>query len=247
MQLSNAESSTVLDDPGLDNPVLGSLAGRHRGLAIGDARAVRYPGEVSPFMAIADDADAEDWVALARLAAPGPVMILDTTTAVPPSWRLVHRFDGLQMVGPVGDALHDASILARTAGDLQLVRLGSGDVPAMLDLAGRTKPGPFLPRTVELGVYFGVRDGDRLVAMAGERLQPPGWSEISGVCSDPDYRGRGLARLLVETVADEIRARGARPFLHVVEGNDTAIRLYRSMGFTTRRGLTISSYQPESR
>jgi len=246
MQLSNVEPAAVLGDHGLDNPVLGSLADRHRGLAIGDERAARFPADVSPFMAIADDAGVEDWVALARLAAPGPVTILDTTSPVPPSWRLVHRFNGLQMVGPARDAVH-ASSPARTATDLQLVRLGSGDVSAMLDLAGRTKPGPFLPRTVELGAYFGVRDGDRLVAMAGERLQPPGWSEISGVCTDPDYRGRGLAGLLVETVADEIRGRGARPFLHVVEGNDTAIRLYQSMGFTTRRTLTISSYQPESR
>jgi predicted GNAT family acetyltransferase len=105
----------------------------------------------------------------------------------------------------------------------------------MLDLVSRTKPGPFLPRTIELGTYLGIRDGGVLVAMAGERLHPPGWTEISAVCTDDGYRGRGLATRLVKAVAAGIRRRGETPFLHAAGTNTNAIRLYESLGFALRR------------
>jgi len=95
-----------------------------------------------------------------------------------------------------------------------------------------------------LGVYLGIRDRGTLIAMAGERLQPDGWIEISGVCTDPAYRGRGLARLLMELVAAGIRQRGQRPFLHVMASNTGAIRLYESMGYSIRRPVDVSAYRP---
>jgi predicted GNAT family acetyltransferase len=98
----------------------------------------------------------------------------------------------------------------------------------------RTRPGPFLARTIELGAYYGVRDGGRLVAMAGERLRPPGWTEISAVCTDERHRGRGLAGRLVRHVAAGIRARGEIPFLHAASANTGAVRLYESLGFARR-------------
>lgn len=105
----------------------------------------------------------------------------------------------------------------------------------MLDLVALTQPGPFLPRTVELGRYLGIRHEGRLIAMAGERLRPPGWTEISAVCTHPDHRGRGLAGLLIRAVAAGIRERGDVPFLHAAADNIQAIRLYESMGFVLRR------------
>lgn len=98
-----------------------------------------------------------------------------------------------------------------------------------------TKPGPYLPRTVELGTYLGIRHRGRLVAMAGERLHPPGWTEISAVCTHPDHRGQGLATRLVRAIAVGIRERGETPFLHAAADNTNAIRLYESIGFTLRR------------
>ncbi len=121
------------------------------------------------------------------------------------------------------------------APDPEAVPLGARDVPEMLDLVARTEPGPFRPRTVELGTYLGIRYRGRLVAMAGERLRPPGWSEISAVCTDPDFRGRGLAGRLIRAVAAVIRERGETPFLHAVASNTDAIRLYERLGFTLRR------------
>ena len=110
----------------------------------------------------------------------------------------------------------------------------------MLALVERTRPGPFLPRTIELGTYLGVRDDGVLVAMAGERLHPPGWTEISAVCTDPAARGRGLATRLVRALVHGIRARGEQPFLHAAADNP-AIGLYESLGFRHRRGVTFAA------
>jgi ribosomal protein S18 acetylase RimI-like enzyme len=121
----------------------------------------------------------------------------------------------------------------------EAVRLGPDDVPEILDLVARTEPGPFLKRTIDLGTYLGIRDRGRLIALAGERLRPPGWTEISAVCTDPAYRGRGLATRLVRAVAAGIRERGDIPFLHAAADNADAIRLYESIGFTLRRRSPI--------
>lgn len=105
----------------------------------------------------------------------------------------------------------------------------------MLELVELTRPGPFMDRTVELGTYLGIRHEGRLVAMAGERMRPAGWSEISAVCTHPDHRGRGLAGRLIRAVAAAVRERGDSPFLHAAAENTGAVRLYESMGFTLRR------------
>jgi predicted GNAT family acetyltransferase len=125
------------------------------------------------------------------------------------------------------------------APDDEAVRLAAKDVPEMLELVERTQPGPFLARTIEMGNYLGIRRGGALVAMAGERLHPPGWTEISAVCTDAAFRGQGLASRLVLAVAAGIRARGERSFLHAMAGNTTAIRLYESIGFRLRRQVTF--------
>jgi predicted GNAT family acetyltransferase len=137
------------------------------------------------------------------------------------------------MIGPaeaaalaVDDAL-DARPLDRT------------DVPEMLALVERTRPGPFFERTIELGGYVGVRRGGALVAMAGERMRPPGYAEISAVCTDPAYRAQGLGAGLVKFVARSIGARGETPMLHVIEDNVSAIRVYERVGFTTRTVIDV--------
>jgi GNAT superfamily N-acetyltransferase len=127
------------------------------------------------------------------------------------------------------------------APDPEAVPLGPSDVPDMLDLTERTKPGPFRRRTVELGTYLGIRHDGKLVAMAGERLHPTGWTEISAVCTDEEWRGRGLGTRLVRAVGAGIRARGEIPFLHAVATNTTAIRLYEQLGFQHRRSTLFAA------
>jgi predicted GNAT family acetyltransferase len=129
-------------------------------------------------------------------------------------------------------------------GDPEAVALGLADVPEMLELTGRTKPGPFVPRTVELGGYLGIRRAGRLVAMAGERMRPPGFAEISAVCTDEAWRGHGYAARLTRAVAAGIAARGETPFLHAAADNDNAIRLYKSLGFVHRRDVVFIAATP---
>lgn len=115
------------------------------------------------------------------------------------------------------------------------VALSAADVPAMLELTALTRPGPFGPRTHELGLFLGVREGERLVAMAGRRLRLAGLTEISAVCTHPDHLGRGHAARLLAAQASRIHAEGATPFLHVRADNARAIALYERLGFVVRR------------
>jgi ribosomal protein S18 acetylase RimI-like enzyme len=219
----------VSDRHPLDNPVRSSLAGPHARFAERRGNVLRYPVDVSPFLALPDQPDAADWADAAALAGPGALVALAGVQApAPDSWQVTLIGAGVQMVEAEVEAVADG----------EAVRLGLGDVPEMLELAGRTKPGPFLPRTVELGSYLGIRRGGALVAMAGERLHPPGWTEISAVCTDEAWRGFGFASRLVRTLAAGIRARGETAFLHAVADNP-AIGLYEALGFRLRRGTVF--------
>lgn len=116
----------------------------------------------------------------------------------------------------------------------EIVRLGAQDSPEMVELATLTKPGPFGLRTHELGTYFGIRTQGKLVAMAGERLKVPGYTEISAVCTHPDHTGKGYARTLMAEVMRGIHDRREIPFLHVRRDNRRAVELYERLGFKTR-------------
>lgn len=213
----------------LDNPVRSSLTGPHAHLAERVGNVLRYPVAVCPFVALPEEPQAADWREAAAMAGPGALVPLAGDQVPPDGWKVEMRLPGVQLV--------DHGVAARP--DAEVVRLHSGDVPEMLALVDRTKPGPFLPRTIELGTYLGIRRGGALVAMAGERLHPPGWTEISAVCTDEGFRGQGLATRLVLAIAAGIRGRGERPFLHTVADNVDAIRLYESLGFRLRRTITF--------
>jgi ribosomal protein S18 acetylase RimI-like enzyme len=215
----------------LDEPVRASLAGPHAPFAGRHGDALGYPADVAPFAALPPSASAADWDDLGALAGSGAfVLLAGADVPLPPDgWELVFRGTGLQLV--------DDGIAAKP--DDEAVRLSADDVPQMIALVERTRPGPFLPRTVELGTYLGIRRGGELIAMAGERLHPAGWTEISAVCTDDAYRGQGLATRLVHAVAHGIRARGEVAFLHAASDNTSAIRLYESLGFRLRRTVTF--------
>ncbi|CCK32451.1 acetyltransferase [Streptomyces davaonensis JCM 4913] len=214
----------------LDNPALAALTGPHARFAERHGRVLRYPVEVSPWVALPDEPDAADWADVAALAGPGgEALLIGFEGRTPEGWETFFRVEGVQLVGEdvVG------------APDPKAVRLGPADVPEMLDLVARTRPGPFLPRTLEMGTYLGIRQDGALVAMAGERLRPPGWTEISAVCTDPAVRGQGLAGRLVRAVAHGIQERGETPFLHTGADNAGAIRLYEALGFRLRRSTVF--------
>ncbi|MFB7179388.1 GNAT family N-acetyltransferase [Streptomyces sp. NPDC056257] len=221
------ETGTLSDSAVLDNPVWASLTGTHRAFAeLGPAGlAGRYALDTSPFAALRDPEDPAAWADLAALVGPGQEVWVTGLPTPPADWETLMTVPGVQLDGRA----------VRAEAAPEAVPLGRGDVPEMLELVGLTRPGPFLDRTVELGTYLGIRHEGRLVAMAGERMRPAGWSEISAVCTHPDHRGRGLAGRLTRAVAAAVRERGDSPFLHAAAANTGAVRLYESMGFTVRR------------
>lgn len=214
----------------LDNPARASLLGPHAHFAEGLGDVLRYPPDVSPFVALPDEPDEQTWRNVAALLGPGAVVpVAGLKGSAPAHWETVGLGAGVQLV--------DDGVAA--APDAEAVLLGPDDVPEMLALVEHAQPGPFLPRTVELGTYLGIRRGGALVAMAGERLHPPGWTEISAVCTAEGHRGQGLATRLVLAVAHGVRARGETPFMHASAANTGAIRLYQSLGFRLRREVTF--------
>jgi ribosomal protein S18 acetylase RimI-like enzyme len=220
----------------LDNPLWTALTGPQADLAVRHGGAARFPHDVAPFAAVAGPGS--PWDDLATVTEDGDTVVVpDAPEVLPAGWELVGAIPGVQMDGSGLDV----------AGDPEAVRLGPADVPEMLDLVARTRPGPFLPRTITLGAYLGVRRDGALIAMAGERMHPPGWSEISAVCTDPGYRGEGLAGRLVRAVGEVIRERGDVPFLHAAADNVSGIRLYEHLGFTLRRKILFGALRPAAR
>jgi len=216
----------------LDRPVWASLTTFHAPLAEGDERARRFLRDVNLFASARDDgADAQ--AALAALVRPGErVYILQVPTiVVPPPLRTLKAAGGVQMVATrplADDREHDA------------VPLTDADAPEMLALASLTEPGPFLTRTHHMGSFLGIRRDGRLVAMAGERMRFPGYTEVSGVCTHPDFRGQGFARSLSAAVVAAIQRRGDRAFLHAWATNAPAITLYRGLGFEVRAEVNVA-------
>ncbi len=215
----------------LDRPVWAALATRHAALSLGDGRARRYAPDVNLFASARDDS-AEAHAAVRNLVNPGEkVFVLQVPMiVVPDGFGVLKAATGVQMVAtaPVSP---DVSA--------EIVPLTDTDAPEMLPLATLTEPGPFLSRTHVMGRFLGVRIGGRLAAMAGERFSFPGFTEVSGVCTHPDFRGKGLARRLSATVTARIQARGEQPFLHAWMSNEPAIRLYESLGFEIRAAVDV--------
>ena len=223
-------------DEVLDNAVWYALHTRQSHFAEAGpcGRAIRFDREVAAFGAV-DQLDAEGWAAQAELAGPQGFAVLfrDEVPPPPAGWNEVFRGPTYQLVA---DELAPAKEVAH-------VGLAQGDVDEMLELTQLTEPGPFFARTFELGTYVGVRQQGRLVAMAGERLKVPGWTEISAVCTHPDAQSQGLAAALTLWLAQEIRNGGDEAFLHVLEDNENALRLYQALGFRIRRRVDAVAAQ----
>jgi len=212
----------------LDAVIWRALTGVQESLAEGDERARRYPADIAPFAATRDTEPASFRSLLALVSGDDGVALFTTEDVQAPSAFSVIRRDSVdQMV--LGDA-----------GTCAVMSLGVADVPEMLALASLTQPGPFGPRTIELGDYIGIRQSDRLVAMVGERMRLDGFTEISAVCVDPAYRGQGFAVDLVRSLVSRIAARSEIPFLHVFSSNVAAIALYCKLGFTLRRRMRLA-------
>jgi predicted GNAT family acetyltransferase len=213
----------------LDRPVWNTLVSRQRSFAVGDRRARRFAGAFGLFAATADDSP-ECQAALAALVAEhGTVALVE---AEPPP----------AIAGVVTEAHLIWQMVAERLTDgppppCAILSLTDADAPEMFALATLAKPGPFFTCTHRLGAFIGVRYEGALVAMAGERMKPDGFTEVSGVCTAPGHRGRGYGGALTRAIVGRVLARGETPFLHAYAHNTAAIGLYQTLGFALRREM----------
>jgi len=214
----------------LDNPGWHALNSHHRHLAIWGKIAVRYqPGTlIAAAMPENDNVGFNDLKSL--VDADELIAVLGRLPDDLPGWEIAESSHIPQMIC---ESL-------KSVPKVDAIRLTAKEVPEMLELIAIAQPGPFLRRTIELGQYFGIRQDDQLVAMAGERLHMTGFCEVSAVCTHPDYRGRGCGGALTTIVAESIFARGEMPFLHVAPTNKIAKKLYAKLGFHIRKEIQLN-------
>jgi ribosomal protein S18 acetylase RimI-like enzyme len=214
----------------LDNIIWKALTTRQSGFAESFGQARRFVPEVSPLAAFPEPTR-EGYESLAGLVGTGATIGLFLEAPYQPQagWSFVAGAPMPEMV------YEGAGVPARqSSSDPEIVELGDADSPDMMELTALTKPGPFGKRTHELGTYLGIRIGEKLVAMTGERLKIPGYTEVSAVCTHPEHTGHGYARILMAEVMRRICARGETPVLHVRGDNVRAIELYKRLGFSQR-------------
>jgi len=220
----------------LDNISWHSLTGAQAQHSVGTATARRYAPGFSPIVAFADP-EQPDFAALAPYCRAGEHFYCSGWSGpAPAGWRIEAETTLIKMVWEAPTPPADEGFAA--------ARLGPGHVPQMLDLVALTQPGPFGPRTIELGDYFGCFEGPRLVAMAGERMHAGRLREVSGVCTQPEFQGRGLARRLMHLLLRRELARGETPFLHVMRDNRPAHDLYERMGFRDHQASVVRVLSP---
>lgn len=217
----------------LDRPIWTALATRqaHLGEARGLAR--RYRPDILPFAATQTD-DPQAMADLLDLMQPGETSIVLSAEPLVPArgFEVLTAAPVVQMI---------AVNVPQAAPDKAIVPLAASDAEEMLALATLTKPGPFSLKSLQLGRFWAVREDGRIVAMAGERMKQPGFTELSGVCTHPDHRGKGYARRLSLHVAGQIKASGDGSYLHAYASNASAIGLYETIGFTLRSALHVAA------
>jgi ribosomal protein S18 acetylase RimI-like enzyme len=220
-----------MEEAALDNPVWQALTSLHASFAQGTGRVKRYRQGIVPFVACqAPAADRMD--ALNPWMQPGEsVYIIGDLPALPPGWTVENELPCAQML------LETPSLKENTPAAVTL--LEDADAAAMYELINSVQPGYYNVDTRLLGVYYGIKENGKLVAMAGERMRFTGYTELSAICTHPGYTGRGLAQQLITALCRRHMDAGTSSFLHVALSNQRAIRLYEHIGFVKRREISF--------
>ncbi|NUO75283.1 MAG: GNAT family N-acetyltransferase [Lysobacter sp.] len=216
----------------LDNPIWEALASRHRALALREGEVARYPAQVAPFLGVPQAGLADEEALQALVPAGDTALVLGRAPAVSAHWRLTHLAELAQMICDAPVAPVDGP---------EIVALDESRREDVLALTALVYPHYFRPRTPELGRYFGIYQDGRLAAMIGERMGMDAYTEISAVCTHPDFNGRGYARRLLVYLSNDNHARGLTPFLHVSQENPRAVGLYEQNGYRLRREIPFWS------
>lgn len=217
----------------LDNPIWNALNSGNKHLGFGNECVKYFDSQIAPFAGM-KELNQESLEKLYDLLPDESVVaiVIADTLKIEKPWQILNQEPIYQMVYERATLFPERNI--------NFIPLNTSHVPAMLELTALTKPGPFLGRTIEFGNYYGIFDGDRLVAMAGFRMQTDEYIEISAVCTHPDSVGKGYGTTLLTFLANQIISRNLIPFLHVRVNNTRAIELYKSLGFSIRQTMNLS-------
>ncbi|MDJ1471469.1 GNAT family N-acetyltransferase [Xanthocytophaga flava] len=217
----------------LDNPIWNALTTHNHNISTGNDNVRYFDREIAAFAGLKNNRET-DLDELYSLVSSPIHFILFTPgeISIPAGWKILVKRDLLQMVC-------EKPTISQLADGPELVPLQTKDVPAMLEITSKTNPGPFFARTIEFGGYHGIFDGDQLVAMTGRRMQPGPYVEVSAVCTDAGYTGRGYAAHLVNHQLRSILAESRIPFLHLFADNIGAYKVYKKLGFETRREMMV--------
>jgi predicted GNAT family acetyltransferase len=219
-----------------DNPVWQALCSHQHYFNIGHHLLKYFPEEVSPFVGMEHWDEQDLQVLMNDLPAERNFSVMIAKRVqLPAELNIIFGCTLYQMEAMAAPKEIDGEHVIR--------KLGYTELPHMLELTGKTKPGPFFTRTIEMGDYYGIFEDGRLASMAGERLRMPGCTEISAICTDPDFLGRGYASMLTAYVARKIFAAGSRPILHVKTDNLRAIEVYRRAGFDIRTEVFFAIFR----
>lgn len=216
----------------LDNPAWNAMNSANSHLALGNDHVKFFPEEVGPFAGL-KNYDEQSLLEMFDLAPSNRRVVIPTIKdlKIPRYWKLIDTVKVLQMIFNQPAPASDISPV--------IVPLVIEHVPQMIALTQLTQPGPFLQRTIEFGNYKGIFNSGELVAMAGQRMHPYNYVEISAVCTHPDHTGKGYGRSLINDQSHKIIEEGNIPFLHVRANNEHAIKLYKHLGFTVRSRMNI--------
>ncbi|MET4141843.1 GNAT family N-acetyltransferase [Pedobacter sp. UYP1] len=216
----------------LDNPVFNALISHHANFSNGSENIKHFDPEVSPFVGLKENTEENFHQLYEIIPHDNPIgLVIPVAVEIPHSWKILNQVSIFQMV------FEQPAINQEIT--LQPVPLNEAHIPEMLALTKLTNPGPFSTRTIEFGHYQGIFENGKLAAMAGQRLNPFNYAEISAVCTHPDHLGKGFARQLLLQQIRRIKAASSIPFLHVRTDNERAIKVYKDLGFLIRKEVYV--------
>lgn len=215
----------------LDNPIWNALTTSNQHIASGNKNLKYLKRDVGIFAALRNNQEKELEELHNLVPEGGVILFVPAEIKIPERWRIKLKREILQMTYES----KQKTLLDRTG----IIQLKDEHIPAMIELTRMTNPGPFFNRTIDFGNYEGIFDGSKLVAMTGRRLQPDPYTEVSAVCTHPDYVGKGYAAKLVRSQVNSIIDISRTPFLHLYPDNTPALKLYEKLGFSLRRSMIV--------
>ena len=211
----------------LDNPAWYALCSGNKGFSNGNDNVKFFDSEVSPFIATKENGEEYFQMLYDFIPNHSPVIFISSKQMEFPSiWKFRRLIKGIQMIYE-GHKIEEML-------NSDIIPLNNSHVDQMVSLTKLTDPGPFGPRTIEFGHYYGIIKEKKLIAMAGQRLHVYDFTEISAVCTHPDFTGKGYAKDLLRHQINRMQNSSFTPYLHVRSDNDRAISVYESLGFKTR-------------